>query len=55
MPCMCGDIQCSSCGPAQGNYRCPVCGIWADEGCACTPEEIIAAFKLERDEPEYDA
>lgn len=27
-PCMCGDIQCNSCGPAQGNYRCSRCGMW---------------------------
>lgn len=33
MPCMCGDIQCSSCGPAQGNWRCPICRAWADDGC----------------------
>lgn len=31
--CMCGDTQCWSCGPAQGNYRCPVCNEWADNGC----------------------
>lgn len=33
MPCMCGDIQCSSCGPAQGNWRCPICRALADSGC----------------------
>ena len=33
MPCMCGDIQCWSCGPAQGNWRCPICRAWADSGC----------------------
>lgn len=33
MACMCGDICCSSCGPAQGNYRCPFCRTWASEGC----------------------
>jgi hypothetical protein len=33
MPCMCGDICCYSCGPAQGNWRCPICGEWASEGC----------------------
>lgn len=32
-PCMCGDTQCPSCGPAQGNWRCPICGAWADDGC----------------------
>lgn len=33
MACMCGDIQCWSCGPAQGNWRCPICRAWADDGC----------------------
>ena len=28
-PCMCGDLQCYSCGPAQGNDYCPYCGIWS--------------------------
>ncbi len=32
-PCMCGDTQCSSCGPAQGNWRCPLCNVWQDDGC----------------------
>jgi hypothetical protein len=39
MPCMCGDSHCSSCGPAQGNRRCPLCGAWADEGCEHVDEE----------------
>lgn len=25
-PCMCGAIDCKSCGPAQGYYPCPACG-----------------------------
>ena len=33
MACMCGDICCNSCGPAQGNWRCPICREWASEGC----------------------
>lgn len=33
MACMCGDTHCSSCGPAQGNHRCPICRAWADDGC----------------------
>ena len=32
MPCMCGDLRCWSCGPAQGNSRCEICGKWDDEG-----------------------
>lgn len=39
-PCMCGDICCPSCGPAQGNSRCPVCHAWASEGCE-NPEECL--------------
>ena len=33
MPCMCGDVHCASCGPSQGNWRCPICRAWADDGC----------------------
>lgn len=33
MPCMCGDYCCPSCGPAQGNWRCPICREWASELC----------------------
>lgn len=33
MVCMCGDICCPSCGPAQGNWKCPICRGWASEGC----------------------
>lgn len=33
MACMCGDTHCGSCGPAQGNWRCDLCGAWADDGC----------------------
>ena len=32
-PCMCGDICCPSCGPAQGNSRCPICHEWVSECC----------------------
>lgn len=34
-PCMCGDPYCSSCGPAQGNYKCGHCGHWTADG-ECT-------------------
>jgi len=30
---MCGDLCCATCGPAQGNWTCPICGEWASEGC----------------------
>ena len=39
MPCMCGDSQCWSCGPAQGNFRCVICGEWADNGCEHLDDE----------------
>ena len=39
MTCMCGDTHCSSCGPAQGNSRCPICRAWTDGGCEHFDEE----------------
>ena len=39
MPCLCGDICCPSCGPAQGNWHCPICREWASEGCAHIDED----------------
>ncbi len=37
MTCMCGDLYCPSCGPAQGNSQCPVCGRWSyDQFFRCT-------------------
>lgn len=33
MACICGDYCCPSCGPAQGNWRCPICRAWASDGC----------------------
>ena len=39
MPCMCGDLCCSSCGPAQGNYHCSFCGAWTSDGGCANPEE----------------
>lgn len=52
MACMCGDLYCGSCGPAQGNGRCGWCGAWAlDGGCkdpaAC---EAATATSIEREE-----
>jgi hypothetical protein len=51
MPCLCGDLCCPSCGPAQGNYRCPVCREWASEGCECSDEarDRAAAAQAEAD------
>ena len=39
MACMCGDTHCPSCGPAQGNSRCPICRAWADDCCEHFDEE----------------
>lgn len=36
-PCMCGAIDCPSCGPAQGYSRCDDCGEWDCE-CEECPE-----------------
>ena len=38
-PCMCGDIYCYSCGPAQGNYKCDICGLWSEDGGCLNPDE----------------
>ena len=38
-PCMCGDYCCPSCGPAQGNWRCPICRQWASEACEHVDED----------------
>lgn len=61
MPCMCGDTHCWSCGPAQGNTRCPICRVWADDGCDhideeghIKPEFLADAQKLEREERDAD-
>jgi len=39
MACMCGDYCCGSCGPAQGNWHCPICNEWASEGCEHIDED----------------
>ena len=44
MTCLCGDIFCPSCGPAQGNYRCYNCGAWEVEGGCEDPEKCEAAL-----------
>lgn len=61
MSCMCGDICCSSCGPAQGNWKCPICNEWASEGCAHIGEDgnikaefIDEAAKIEQAQIEAD-
>lgn len=62
MPCMCGDTHCWSCGPAQGNWRCPICRAWADDGCehitedgdGIRPEFQVVADDIARTEAEAD-
>ncbi len=61
-PCLCGDLQCPSCGPAQGNYKCWHCGEWsADGGCKDPDACNAAADRAEQDyhdkmaEEHYDA
>lgn len=39
MACLCGDTHCPFCGPAQGNWKCPICGNWADDGCEHIDED----------------
>jgi len=56
-PCLCGDIYCNSCGPAQGNIKCFVCGVWSlDGGCvdpeACQKAEAAIMEQMDRAEEE---
>jgi len=61
MPCMCGDPYCPSCGPAQGNHRCLVCGRWTLDGSCknkkkCRAEnERLAKLEYEALDAEYRA
>lgn len=40
--CLCGDTYCWSCGPAQGNAHCEVCGSWSEDGGCENPAECDA-------------
>jgi len=42
---MCGDLYCHSCGPAQGNCKCPNCGVWSMDGGCADPVACEAANK----------
>lgn len=55
MPCMCGDYCCWSCGPAQGNWRCPICNEWASEGCAHISEKTGKLKRQYRKQAEEQA
>lgn len=46
---VCGDIYCPSCGPAQGNSKCQVCGKWESDG-GCDDVEHCAKLSAEIDE-----
>ena len=51
--CMCGALDCRSCGPAQGYHACPRCGAIGecDEPAACQAEfeAEAAAFAAQLD------
>ena len=49
---MCGDTHCWSCGPAQGNWKCPICRAWADDGCEHIGDdgELRPEFRAQADE-----
>ena len=49
MSCMCGDTYCWSCGPAQGNYKCSVCGKWTEDGGCDDPETCAMVQRSEDD------
>ena len=42
---MCGDTYCWSCGPAQGNHKCPNCGRWSLDGPCDDPAACEKACK----------
>jgi hypothetical protein len=56
MPCMCGDICCPSCGPAQGNWKCPICHEWVSEGCIHIEQSTDgpAGYDVLRLRPEFE-
>lgn len=61
-PCLCGDTQCPSCGPAQGNWRCPICRAWQDDGCihfnedgTANPNFMTELARIAQAESEADA
>jgi len=42
---MCGDPCCWSCGPAQGNYKCEICGKWSMDGGCDDPDACAEKAK----------
>ena len=51
--CLCGDPYCASCGPAQGNSKCPNCGAWEWDG-GCVDPELCAERLRERADAEVE-
>ena len=49
-PCLCGDLYCGSCGPAQGNYKCDMCGKWSLDGGCPDPEKCEREAKAQDDQ-----
>lgn len=47
MSCMCGDLYCNSCGPAQGNHKCSICGAWSNEGGCKDPDLCEEALEYQ--------
>ena len=43
--CKCGDLYCLSCGPAQGNWQCEVCGKWLFDGGCDNPHECNEKYE----------
>jgi len=52
--CMCGDPYCSSCGPAQGNYKCWYCGSWSEDGGCKNPAKCEEEGKRHQQEMAQD-
>lgn len=50
--CMCGDLYCKSCGPAQGNSYCSVCGSWSMDGGCADPVKCSKAAEAAANEEE---
>jgi len=49
MSCICGDLYCWFCGPAQGNFKCPNCGKWSEDGGCEDPATCEMANKATND------
>lgn len=47
--CMCGSLDCPSCGPTQGNSKCPHCGATSEDGGCKDPKACADAEKQHLD------